>query len=188
MCTPHTPAPADAYRGRVMSDVQPSDSRPYPPTYLSSDHDPLYRFYLWKANLRILDVQEIKTVLYHSSSFNNITTVIERMPGWKDVHQNPARAAHRESLRVSMAVALSGAVSKAESRVTGAHVSGAGPTCGVLSAPTLWCAPPALEFARDRTPLSVRMACSSPNSLNVRSKAVNAKVSCVAESASHVSR
>jgi transposase InsO family protein len=32
------------------------------PTYLSADHDPLYRFYRWKANLRILDVQEIKTV------------------------------------------------------------------------------------------------------------------------------
>ena len=31
-------------------------------SYLSSDHDPLYRFYRWKANLRILDVQEIKTV------------------------------------------------------------------------------------------------------------------------------
>ena len=35
-----------------------------PPTYLSSDHDPLYRFHQWKANLRILNVQEIKTVPY----------------------------------------------------------------------------------------------------------------------------
>jgi hypothetical protein len=35
-----------------------------PPTYLSSDHDPLYRFHQWKANLRILDVKEIKTVPY----------------------------------------------------------------------------------------------------------------------------
>ena len=26
------------------------------PTYLSSDHDPLYRFQQWQANLRILDV------------------------------------------------------------------------------------------------------------------------------------
>jgi transposase InsO family protein len=32
--------------------------------YLSSDHDPLYRFHQWKANLRILDVTEIKTVPY----------------------------------------------------------------------------------------------------------------------------
>ena len=34
------------------------------PTYLSSDHDPLYRFHRWQANLRILDVKEIKTVRY----------------------------------------------------------------------------------------------------------------------------
>ena len=32
------------------------------PTYLSSDHDPLYRFHRWQANLRILG--EIKTVPY----------------------------------------------------------------------------------------------------------------------------
>ena len=32
------------------------------PKYLSSDHDPLYRFHQWKANLRVLDVGEIKTV------------------------------------------------------------------------------------------------------------------------------
>jgi putative transposase len=35
-----------------------------PPTYLSADHDPLYRFHQWQANLRILDVKEIKTVPY----------------------------------------------------------------------------------------------------------------------------
>jgi putative transposase len=34
------------------------------PKYLSSDHDPLYRFRQWEANLRILDVTEIKTVPY----------------------------------------------------------------------------------------------------------------------------
>jgi putative transposase len=34
------------------------------PKYLSSDHDPLYRFEQWQANLRILDVAEIKTVPY----------------------------------------------------------------------------------------------------------------------------
>ena len=34
------------------------------PTYLSSDHDPLYRFHQWQANLRILDVKEIKTMPY----------------------------------------------------------------------------------------------------------------------------
>jgi hypothetical protein len=34
------------------------------PKYLSSDHDPLYRFHQWEANLRVLDVKEIRTVPY----------------------------------------------------------------------------------------------------------------------------
>jgi len=33
-----------------------------PPKYLSSDHDPLYRFHQWEANLRILGLTEIKSV------------------------------------------------------------------------------------------------------------------------------
>jgi hypothetical protein len=32
------------------------------PKYLSSDHDPLYRFHQWQANLGVLGVTEIKTV------------------------------------------------------------------------------------------------------------------------------
>jgi len=35
-----------------------------PPKYLSSDHDPLYRFCQWQANLRVLSVIEVKTVPY----------------------------------------------------------------------------------------------------------------------------
>ena len=34
------------------------------PSYLSSDHDPLYPFHQWQANLRILEMTEIKTVPY----------------------------------------------------------------------------------------------------------------------------
>ena len=34
------------------------------PQYLSSDHDRLYRFHQWQANLRVLEIQEIKTVPY----------------------------------------------------------------------------------------------------------------------------
>ena len=34
------------------------------PRYLSSDNDPLFKFHRWKANLRILDVVEVKTVPY----------------------------------------------------------------------------------------------------------------------------
>lgn len=43
--------------GRIISGAAP-------PTYLSSDNDPLFEFQRWKANLRILDVEEIKTVPY----------------------------------------------------------------------------------------------------------------------------
>jgi putative transposase len=34
------------------------------PRYLSSDNDPLFLFRQWNANLRILDVMEVKTVPY----------------------------------------------------------------------------------------------------------------------------
>jgi transposase InsO family protein len=33
-----------------------------PPKYLSSDHDPLFRFHRWRANLRVLEVEEIKAI------------------------------------------------------------------------------------------------------------------------------
>ena len=32
------------------------------PTYLSTDNDPLYLFHRWEANLRVLEIDEIKTV------------------------------------------------------------------------------------------------------------------------------
>jgi hypothetical protein len=32
--------------------------------YLSSDNDPLYRFHQWQANLRILEVTQIKSIPY----------------------------------------------------------------------------------------------------------------------------
>lgn len=44
--------------------VQASGALPDPPIYLSSDHDRLYQFHQWQANLRILEVKEIKTVPY----------------------------------------------------------------------------------------------------------------------------
>ena len=34
------------------------------PCYLSSDHDPLFEFRQWRANLRILEVTELKTIPY----------------------------------------------------------------------------------------------------------------------------
>ena len=47
------------------------------PRYLSADHDPLYRFHQWQANLRILHVREIKTVPYVPRSH----PVVERLIG-----------------------------------------------------------------------------------------------------------
>ncbi len=34
------------------------------PTYLSTDYDPLFTFHRWHSNLRILEIDEIKTVSY----------------------------------------------------------------------------------------------------------------------------
>ena len=34
------------------------------PQHLSSDHDPLFRFHRWVANLRILEVEEVKSIPY----------------------------------------------------------------------------------------------------------------------------
>jgi transposase InsO family protein len=43
---------------RILRDAQPL------PRSLSSDHDPLFEFHRWKANLRILEIEEVKTVPY----------------------------------------------------------------------------------------------------------------------------
>jgi transposase InsO family protein len=32
------------------------------PKYLSSDNDPLFQYHRWKANLRVLDIEEIKSL------------------------------------------------------------------------------------------------------------------------------
>src|SRR5215831_7071753 len=47
------------------------------PKYLSTDNDPLYRFHQWQANLRVLEVMEIKTVPYVPQSH----PFVERLVG-----------------------------------------------------------------------------------------------------------
>ena len=47
-----------------------------PPKYLSTDHDPLFRFHRWQANLRILDVKEIKSVPYTPQSHPYVERLI----------------------------------------------------------------------------------------------------------------
>ena len=64
-----------------------------PPRYLSSDNDPLFRFHRWKANLRILDVAEIKSVPYVPMSHPFIERVIgtirreylDQVPFWNSL-------------------------------------------------------------------------------------------------------
>ncbi|WP_129782469.1 integrase core domain-containing protein [Peristeroidobacter soli] len=47
------------------------------PKQLSSDHDPLFRFHRWRANLRVLDIEELKSVPFAPRS----QPFIERLIG-----------------------------------------------------------------------------------------------------------
>src|SRR5437667_8886659 len=38
------------------------------PRHLSTDHDPLFRFHRWLANLRVLEIEEIQSVPYAPAS------------------------------------------------------------------------------------------------------------------------
>ena len=61
-----------------------------PPSHLSSDHDPLFQFHRFKANLRILGINEVKTVphvpLSHSFIERLIRTIrrelLDHVPFW----------------------------------------------------------------------------------------------------------
>jgi putative transposase len=54
------PAPIDGIRICLMFN-QARCAQPLPKR-LSTDHDPLFRFHRWRANLRILDIEELKSV------------------------------------------------------------------------------------------------------------------------------
>jgi hypothetical protein len=58
---------------------------PTTPRYLTTDNDPWYRFHQWQANLRVLEVTEIKTVpdvpLSHSFVERLIGSLRRGMPG-----------------------------------------------------------------------------------------------------------
>ena len=55
-------APAHLDGIRVCQMFNRAIARQTLPRHLSSDHDPLFRFHRWQANLRVLEVDEIKTV------------------------------------------------------------------------------------------------------------------------------
>ena len=46
------------------------------PRYLSSDNDPLFTFHRWRANLRVLDIKEIKSIPYTPTSHPFVERVI----------------------------------------------------------------------------------------------------------------
>ena len=46
------------------------------PKYLSSDNDPLFKFHRWQANLRILEIEEIKSLPYTPTSHPFIERLI----------------------------------------------------------------------------------------------------------------
>jgi len=46
------------------------------PKYLSSDNDPLFRFHRWRANLRMLEIEEIKSNPYVPTSHPFIERII----------------------------------------------------------------------------------------------------------------
>ena len=49
------------------------------PRHLSTDHDPLFEAYRWRANLRILEIDEIKTVPYAPRSHPFVERLIGTM-------------------------------------------------------------------------------------------------------------
>ena len=46
------------------------------PHYISTDNDPLFQFHRWKANLRILDIEEVKSIPFTPISHPYIERVI----------------------------------------------------------------------------------------------------------------
>ena len=55
-------APAELDGPAVCRMFNRAIARQRPPKYLSSDNDPLFRFHRWLANLRVLEVDEIKAI------------------------------------------------------------------------------------------------------------------------------
>src|SRR6202521_2596164 len=57
-------APADLDGVSVCRMFNGATAGPALPKHLSTDHHPLFRFHRWLANLRVLDIEEIKSVPY----------------------------------------------------------------------------------------------------------------------------
>ena len=46
------------------------------PRRISTDHDPLLRFHRWRADLRVLEIEEIKSILYTPASYPFVERLI----------------------------------------------------------------------------------------------------------------
>ncbi len=68
------------------------------PKSISSDNDPLFSYNLWKANLRVLDIQEVKTVPYapvfHPFVERLIGTIRREYPQGVDGHEEVRHFGH----------------------------------------------------------------------------------------------
>ncbi|MCW8931795.1 MAG: integrase core domain-containing protein [Gammaproteobacteria bacterium] len=71
--TVHKGAPDGIALCRMLNSIMAGHS---PPERLSSDNDPLFQFHRWKANLRILDVEEVKTIPFCPTSHPFVERVI----------------------------------------------------------------------------------------------------------------
>ena len=67
-----------------LPDVQRGDSWRGCPRHLSTDHDPLFEDHRWQAGLRVLDVDEIKTVPHVPLSHPFVERLTRRdsVAGW----------------------------------------------------------------------------------------------------------
>ena len=59
--------------GRMFNEIASQKNRPL---YISTDHDPLFQFHRWKANLRILEIEEVKSIPFTPISHPYIERLI----------------------------------------------------------------------------------------------------------------
>jgi putative transposase len=72
------------------------------PKHLSTDHDPLFRFHRWRANLRVLEIEEVKTVPFVPCSHPFIERLIgypSRISGPRLVLDSSGSSAQARSIR-----------------------------------------------------------------------------------------
>ncbi len=51
-------------------------SKQNPPHYISTDNDPLFQFHRWKANLRIMEIKEVKSIPFTPISHPYVERII----------------------------------------------------------------------------------------------------------------